>query len=164
MAGANTSAHAVALNRAFVREPFLPEPSRWNDVRDMLCGHCVNKAGCGLVEAMLAFAQGRTGVWPENAWVTDQGTSATCLSYAPIRAEPISRERLEALARTPEEALPHVCGGCAAKKGSEASVALHTQRDYRAAVRDQSEFTCHEDPENKRLCGGWCRAVQRKEG
>ena len=36
-------------------------------------------------------------------------------------------------------------------------------RDCRAAVRDQSEFTCHEDPENKRLCGGWCRAVQRKE-
>ncbi len=127
----------------------------------MLCGHCANRAGCGLVAEMLAFAQGR-GAWPENAWVTDLGTSATCLSYAPIRTEPISRERLDALAHTHEEHLPHVCGGCAAKKGSEASVALHTQRDYRAAVQDRSEFTCHEDPENKRLCGGWCRAVQRK--
>ncbi|MBN9319485.1 MAG: hypothetical protein J0I28_07360 [Caulobacterales bacterium] len=163
MAGANTSANTMLLNRGFVREPFLPDPARWNDVYDMLCGHCANKADCGLIEAMLAFAQGRTREWPENAWVTDLGTSATCLSYAPIRGETISRQRLDALAHTPDEALPHVCGGCAAKKGTEASVALHTQRDYRAAVRDQSEFTCHEDPENKRLCGGWCRAVQRKE-
>ena len=44
-----------------------------------------------------------------------------------------------------------------------ADLPREAQRDYRAAVRDQSEFTCHEDPENKRLCGGWCRAVQRKE-
>lgn len=153
---------AAPSDRVVAREPFLPPPERWDEVYQMLCGFCANRAHCGLPQAMADFANGR-GAWPKDAWVTDPGAGATCLSYAPIRTEAISRERLDALARTAEAQLPHVCGGCAARKGSEASVALHTQRDYRAAVRDQSEFTCHEDPENKRLCGGWCRAVQRKE-
>lgn len=149
--------------RIVPRTRFLPAPEHWNQVVDMLCANCALTDTCQLPAQMLAFAQGR-GDWPAEAWVTDPGAGETCLSYVPVPREAISRERLEALANTPEEYLPHVCGGCAASKGTGASVALHTQRDYRAAVRDKSEFTCHEDPENKRLCGGWCRAVQRKEG
>lgn len=145
------------------REPFLPVPEKWNDIAAMLCGHCVHQAQCHLPAAMLDFAYGRNTRWPDNAWVTDPGAACTCLSYTPRPVQPLAPSQLRALSETPEIDLPHVCEGCAARKGSEASVALHTQRDYRAAVRDRSQFTCHEDPENKRPCGGWCRAVQRKE-
>ena len=163
MATSISPAHAAGPDRSVIgREPFLPMPDKWNGVYDMLCSHCVHQPQCGLPTAMMDFAYGR-GPWPENAWVTDPGAGCTCLSYAPRPVPQISRQQLQALAEAPEESLPHVCGGCAARKGSEASVALHTQRDYRAAVRDRSQFACHEDPEGKRLCGGWCRAVQRKE-
>lgn len=145
-----------------VGEPFLPMPDKWNAVYEMLCGHCERQPHCRLPEAMMEFAYGRGG-WPDDAWVTDAGAGCTCLSYVPKPVKRMPDEELRAIASAPEDHLPHVCGGCAARKGSEASVALHTQRDYRAAVRDRSQFTCHEDPENKRLCGGWCRAVQRRE-
>ena len=154
---------ADADHAPMAREPFLPMPEKWNDVTRMLCGHCAHQEQCPLPPAMLDFAYGRRSEWPANAWVTDPGAGCTCLSYAPKPVQPIPVQQLQALTATPEEQLPHVCGGCAARKGSEASVALHTQRDYRAAVRDRSQFTCHEDPENKRLCGGWCRAVRRKD-
>lgn len=146
---------------AIVREPFLPPPDRWNEVYDMLCGHCGNQPQCQLVKSMLEFARGY-GQWPDNAWVSDPGAGATCLSYAPKYVAPMPAHRATALAEMPEEHLPTMCGGCAAQKGSEASVALHTQRDYKAAVRNGYEFNCHEDPEGKRLCGGWCRAVRRR--
>ena len=162
MASSNTVAQIPSDDVVVVREPFLPLPDKWNSVYDMLCNHCVHQPQCGLPDAMMAFAYGR-GAWPDNAWVTDPGAGCTCLSYAPRPIPKMPLEQLRALAGMPEEQLPHVCGGCAARKGSEASVALHTQRDYRAGVRDTSVFTCHEDPENKRVCGGWCRAVRRRE-
>lgn len=144
------------------RRPFLPHPDNWDTIYEMLCGHCAQQAVCQLPAAIMAFVRGK-GPWPENAWVTDPGAGCTCLSYRSRPVTPLTPEQRAALSKTPETELPHVCGGCAARKGSDASVALHTQRDYRTAVKDRSEFTCHEDPENKRLCGGWCRAVQRRE-
>ena len=147
---------------ASTRDPFLPLPDQWDAIYEMLCGHCDSQSQCGLPHAMLEFAYDR-GSWPDDAWVTDTGAGCTCLSYVPKPVQQISDAQLNAIAEMPADMLPHVCGGCAARKGSEASVALHTQRDYRAAVRERSQFTCHEDPENKRLCGGWCRALQRRE-
>jgi hypothetical protein len=104
------------------------------------------------------------GEWPEGGWVTDPGAGTSCLSYKPRGASPLSRPQLRRLTRQSEASLPPVCGGCAARKGSEASTSMHTLRDYAHAVKNRSPFTCHEDPAKTRLCGGWCRAVRRREG
>lgn len=163
MANNMTSTLAAGIDsKSIDREPFLPPPDRWNEVYSMLCGHCGRQPQCQLVKSMLDFARGH-GLWPDNAWVTDPGAGATCLSYAPKFVPTMPGHRAAALAEIPEEQLPTMCGGCAAQKGSEASVALHTQRDYKAAVLNRYEFNCHEDPEGKRVCGGWCRAVRRRD-
>lgn len=151
----------VRPDGAFERKPLLPPAERWDEIHEMLCGHCHLQPGCEIVKQMLRFAHGRAP-WPADAWVSDPGAGITCLSYVSKPKPKVAPELLETLANMSEEELPPTCGGCAARKGSEASVSLHTQRDYRAAVRDGSGFNCHEDPNDKAMCGGWCRAVLRK--
>lgn len=142
------------------REPYKPGDD-WTETYTMLCGYCRHQTQCQIVEAMIAYANG-DGPWPQGGWVTDPGAGVTCLSYEPRPRKALSRQRLRAITRTKDASLPPVCEGCASRKGSEASTALHTQRDYAAAVRDQAPFVCHEDPNLQRLCGGWCRAIKRK--
>jgi hypothetical protein len=144
------------------RQPYSPSIEEWPVLYGMLCGHCLHNLSCDITEAMIEMKEGAP--WPEGGWVTDPGAQVTCLSYAPIPQEPLARAERRRIAHRKEEDLPPVCGGCAARKGSEASVSLHTQRDYQAAVRDCSPFTCHEDPALKRLCGGWCRAIAARGG
>lgn len=142
------------------RLPYHPLQHEWAECYAMLCGHCERQLRCDVVEAMIAMKDG--GAWPEGGWVTDPGAGVTCLSYEPRPAKPMIRQQLRYMLRQREEDLPPMCGGCAARKGSEASVSLHTRRDYAAAVRNRSPFACHEDPDKQRLCGGWCRAVRRR--
>lgn len=140
------------------RKPHAPTAAEWTELYHMLCGHCALQTRCDVTEAMIEMKDG--GAWPEGGWVSDPGAGVTCLSYVPRPGKPISRQQVRHMARQREENLPPVCGGCAAQKGSEASVSLHTQRDYQAAVRNRTRFGCHEDPAiEKRPCGGWCRAV-----
>lgn len=143
-----------------VREPYVPEAEEWRATYEMLCGYCDRQLHCEITEAMIETKSGSP--WPSGGWVTDPGAGVTCLSYVPKTAKPMRRQQLRLMLRTPEPQLPPVCGGCAARRGSEASVSLHTRRDYAAAVKNRSPFTCHEDPAKARLCGGWCRAVQRR--
>lgn len=142
------------------RQPYAPSADEWGVLWTMLCGHCAHATRCQVVEGMIAMKDG--GAWPEGGWVTDPGAEVTCLSYTPVERRPVPRQQLRNLMRMPEDKLPPVCGGCAALRGSEASVSLHTQRDFAAAVRSRAPFVCHEDPEHKRLCGGWCRAIQKR--
>lgn len=121
----------------------------------MLCGHCRHMPGCDVIEGMIEAKDGES--WPEGGWVTDPGAGVTCLSYEPRPMERLSRQRLRHALR---KARP-MCGGCAAQKGSEASVSLHTRRDFHAAVKARALFACHEDPKLQRPCGGWCQAVRR---
>lgn len=157
---------ALAETRASLtpvgRQPYAPSAEEWRDLYEMLCGFCERQLRCEITEAMIEMKAG--GAWPEGGWVTDPGAQVTCLSYAPKPVKPLPRQQLRQMLRTPESRLPPVCDGCAAQRGSEASVSLHTRRDYAAAVRNRTAFICHEDPEKKRLCGGWCRAVRRKSG
>lgn len=137
------------------RTPYRPTQDEWTTLWEMLCGHCRHQGGCEIVESMIEMKNG--GPWPEGGWVTDPGAEVTCLSYEPRQMEKLSRQRLRAALR---KAGP-MCGGCAARKGSEASVALHTRRDFRAAVNAKALFVCHEDPKRMRPCGGWCQAIKR---
>lgn len=145
------------------RLPYHPSTSEWRDVWDMLCGHCIHAASCAIVEGMIAMKDGAD--WPQGGWVTDPGAGVTCLSYKPAPRRKLPRQQLRALDRQPEASLPPVCGGCAARPETEASTSLHTRRDFQASVRNESLFTCHEDPAKARPCGGWCRAVRaRRKG
>lgn len=148
---------AQAPPAAAERQPYHPTAEEWPDTFAMLCGHCAHMPGCDVVEGMIELKDG--GPWPAGGWVTDPGAGVTCLSYAPRAVQPLPRQQMRAMLRTPEHRLPPVCDGCAARKGSEASVSLHTQRDYAGAVKARTPFTCHKKPT---LCGGWCRAVRRR--
>lgn len=142
------------------RAPYAPTSAEWGACYEMLCGHCDHQLKCPIVEGMIEMKDG--SAWPEGGWVTDPGAGVTCLSYRPQERPAMVRQQRRAIIRMPEARLPPVCGGCAARKGSEASVSLHTQRDYQAAVRSQAPFACHEDPAKERLCGGWCRAISQR--
>lgn len=138
------------------RAPYSPTEDEWPDVFNMLCGHCAHARNCEVIERMIEMKAG--GPWPEGGWVTDPGAGVTCLSYEPnpLMMEPLTRQRLRQVTRKSGP----MCSGCAARKGSEASVSLHTRRDFHAAVKARALFVCHEDPALRRPCGGWCRAVQ----
>lgn len=139
---------------AITREPYRPDAAEWEEAYLMLCAYCAHAVGCQVVEGMIAIKDG--GDWPEGGWVTDPGAGITCLSYEPKPMAPLSRQRLRHAIR---KAKP-MCNGCAAQKGSEASVSLHTRRDFAAAVQARALFVCHEDPTLQRPCGGWCQAVK----
>jgi hypothetical protein len=141
-------------------QPYAPSDDEWGTTWAMLCGHCAAGGRCDIVDGMIEMKDGHP--WPAGGWVTDPGAGVTCLSYRPLARRPVQRQQLRHLMRMREGDLPPVCGGCAALKGSEASVSLHTQRDYAEAVRSRAPFLCHEDPAGKRLCGGWCRSIQRR--
>lgn len=148
--------------------PYKPSKADWGETWQMLCGHCRPAVGCAVVEGMILHSAG-DGPWPEGGWVTDAGAGVSCLSYEPAPMKRLPRQQLRALARRKEADLPPVCSGCAARKGSEASVSLHTRRDYAAAVQQGALFFCHErlpadrqDWRLENLCGGWCRAVRRR--
>lgn len=126
----------------------------------MLCAHCERQTRCEVVEGMIEMKDG--GTWPFGGWVTDPGAGVSCLSYEPKMRAPMVRQQLRSMLRAEERDLPPMCSGCAARKGSEASVSLHTRRDYQAAVRSRSKFVCHEDETKQRLCGGWCRAIRAR--
>jgi hypothetical protein len=143
------------------RDPYRPPSSEWSSTYQMLCGFCSNQLKCEIVERMIEMKEG--GHWPQGGWVTDPGAGVTCLSYSPKGAAALPRQQLRKMLRQAEDDLPPVCDGCAARKGTEASISLHTRRDFQAAVANKTVFACHEDPEHKRLCGGWCRAVRGKE-
>lgn len=151
---------ALQRQKPFEREPYTPTRESWREDFDLICRHCEHIGRCDVVEAMIEMQEG--GPWPAGGWVTDPGAGITCLSYEPRRRSALLRQQRRTIERMSEASLPPVCGGCAARKGSEASVALHTQRDFAASVRDRAPFVCHEDPAKEQLCGGWCRAMQRK--
>ncbi len=138
------------------REPYRPDASEWEEAYQMLCGHCAHQTQCQVVEGMIEMQEG--GEWPEGGWVTDPGAGVTCLSYEPKPMEKLSRQRLRHALR---KASP-MCEGCAAQKGSEASVSLHTQRDFQAAVSQRALFTCHAEGAEGKPCGGWCNAIRAR--
>jgi hypothetical protein len=142
------------------RRPIRPTDAEWPALYAMLCDHCVHQLSCPITERLIEAKDGAAP--PTDGWVTDPGAGVTCLSYAAKKLRPVSRQRLRAIARMDESALPLVCAGCAARKGSEASVSLHTRRDFEAAVRARALFVCHEDPAHEQPCGGWCRAIRRR--
>jgi len=152
------------LKKAKERVPFTPpeSPEEWRAEFEMLCLHCARfGAGCPIIEAMIEMRQG--GPWPDGGWVTDPGAGVTCLSYEAVNRPRLPRQQLRAIKRAPEHQLPPVCGGCAALKGSDASVSLHTRRDFAAAVKNESSFVCHEFPDKEHTCGGWCRAIRARD-
>lgn len=153
---------SIAQHSNPARQPYRPTKAEWEGCYAMLCRWCAHNTACDVIEAMIEMKDG--GAWPEGGWVSDPGAGVTCLSYEPAARTPMPRQQRRAIARTNESDLPPVCGGCAARKDSEASVSLHTRRDYQNCVRTGAPFVCHEDPELKRLCGGWCRAISRKGG
>jgi hypothetical protein len=143
------------------RKPYTPTVKDWSECYEMLCKHCARHTKCDVVEGMIEMHTG--GAWPEGGWVSDPGAGVTCLSYQPLARDPLPRQQRRQIMRLKEIDIPPICKGCAARKGSEASVSLHTRRDYQGSVRNRAPFVCHEDPELKRLCGGWCRALRNRE-
>lgn len=138
--------------------PYLPSAGEWTEIYDMLCGHCAHHLRCEVVERMIEM---RTlAEWPEGGWVWDRGGGTSCLSYQSKPIKRLPRQQLRRILRRKEANLPPVCGGCAARKGSEASTAHHTRVDFRNAVATSGTFICHE---TGGLCGGWCRAIRAKQ-
>tara|TARA_B100000700_G_scaffold42239_1_gene43245 strand:+ start:2644 stop:3090 length:447 start_codon:yes stop_codon:yes gene_type:complete len=138
------------------RTPYTPTAAEWTDTLDLLCAHCEHAWGCDVLEGMIEMKEGKA--WPAGGWVTDPGAGITCLSYQPQQRARLSRQRLRQAMR---DAVP-MCDGCAAQKGSEASVSLHTQQDFAAAVKNRSVFACHDGDNHGKPCGGWCQAVRRQ--
>lgn len=139
-------------------EPYKPKDTAdWQECWEVTCQHCARMPGCDVCEAMIeALSEG--GDWPAQGFVYDEGAGVSCLSYEPHRRGPkVSRQQLRALDRN----RPPVCGGCAARKGTEASKSRHTRRDFEAAVKDRTQFMCHE---TGAPCGGWVRALLAKKG
>lgn len=140
------------------RIPFKPEGEAWVESFAMLCGMCKHLDECQIIEGMIEMKDGKQ--WPQGGWVTDPGAGITCLSYQP---KPVRTLRGQELEDALNSAVP-MCGGCAARRGSDASKSLHTQRDFNAAVKRQGVFACHEGVNHGKPCGGWCNAVRRQMG
>ncbi|MGP9798175.1 hypothetical protein ACT3UJ_12545 [Halomonas sp. 86] len=138
------------------RIPFKPLGEEWTEAFAMLCGVCKHLGECQIIEGMIEMKDGAP--WPQGGWVTDPGAGITCLSYQPKPVRILEGQELEDALN---QAVP-MCGGCAARKGSEASKSLHTQRDFHAAVKRQGVFACHEGNNHGKPCGGWCNAVRRQ--
>lgn len=138
--------------------PYKPVRSEWSDIYEMLCNHCDLQLRCDVVEGMIEMKDG--GPWPEGGWIADVGGGVSCLSYVPLTQPALLPEKLQ---EAIDSAVP-MCHGCAARKGSEASVCLHTQRDFKAAVRNRTVFFCHQSEVNREPCGGWAQAVSSKLG
>lgn len=136
------------------RDPYRPSDDEWQEAWQMLCGHCADASNCQIVEGMIDMKDGDS--WPDGGWVTDPGAGITCLSYQPREMKRLSRQQLRQAMR---QAAP-MCDGCAAQKGSEASLSLHTRRDFTAAVKSKAMFVCHAEGQKGRPCGGWCRAIK----
>ena len=138
------------------RTPIRPSGEEWQELVNMLCFMCHKMGTCEVIEGMIEMKNG--GAWPAGGWVTDPGAGVTCLSYEPRPVRQLNeRELTDALT----SAVP-MCNGCAARKGSDASQSLHTQRDFNASVNRGGLFTCHEEGNQGKPCGGWCHAVKRK--
>lgn len=135
--------------------PYRPTDATWPEIYEMLCGHCARQLDCAVLEAMIALKDGAP--WPDGGWVHDIGAGVSCLSYETKPIRKATRQLVRQIRRLPEERLPPVCGGCAARKGTDASACRHTRKDFTAAVRTRGVFRCHETGE---LCGGWCRAIR----
>lgn len=140
------------------RAPYEPTVDEWPEIWVMLCGHCANAGGCEVVEGMIEMKEG--GEWPQGGWVTDPGAGVTCLSYTPKPLRQLTDHQLD---EAKAQAVP-MCSGCAAQKGSEASVSLHTRRDFKVAVESRALFVCHEEGQKGRPCGGWCNALRNGDG
>lgn len=140
------------------RKPIVPHPDMWREAIAVLCEPCRHFPGCDVVEGMIEMKEG--GEWPEGGWVTDPGAGITCLSYQPRSVRKLSGVELD---QALKDSVP-MCDGCAARKGTDASKALHTQRDFSQSVKDQGRFTCHKPESKDKSCGGWCSAVVRKRG
>ncbi|KFF48127.1 hypothetical protein GY26_16255 [Gammaproteobacteria bacterium MFB021] len=138
------------------REPYAPTNAEWEGLFNNLCMHCDRLGRCDVIEGMIEMKDG--GEWPQGGWVTDPGAAVTCLSYEPKPRLPLSRQRLRQAMR---KSVP-MCDGCAARKGSDASRSLHTQRDFAESVRSRAQFNCHAAGNEGKPCGGWCQAVKRQ--
>jgi|GEM_PF-1667632 len=139
------------------RQAYIPTPADWADTYNMLCMHCAHQTGCDVIEGMIDCKDGSE--WPKGGWVTDPGSDVTCLSYQARQMRTLSPVEL---AEVFNKARPEMCSGCAARRGSEASVSLHTQRDFAQAVNCSALFLCHEDSKLEQPCAGWRNAVKRK--
>lgn len=146
------------------RVPIRPSgPAEIKEGMELTCLHCARgkDLACEVLMGMVDVAAG-AGDWPEGGWVTDPGAGQTCLSYEARTDRPrVSRQQIRRLGRMNPGTMAPVCGGCAARKGSEASCALHTRRDFAASVSLPSVFLCHE---TGGYCGGWIRALLAKRG
>lgn len=140
-----------------MREPYQPSVMEWSLVFDMLCLECSKVSGCQICESMILHKDG--GDWPDGGWVSDPGSGVTCLSYQPRGRDALPEKDLIAATK---RAAP-MCSECAARRGSDASVSLHTRRDFKAAVRDGYEFVCHHGDQKGRPCGGWAEAVKARQ-
>lgn len=138
--------------------PYKPSKKEWGEIYEMLCNHCDMQLRCEVVEGMIEMKDG--GEWPEGGWIVDVGGGVSCLSYVALKQEPLTPDQLQ---KAIDSAVP-MCNGCAARKGSEASVCLHTQRDFKAAVKNQTVFFCHQKDRERDPCGGWAQAVSSKLG
>lgn len=137
--------------------PYQPIKEEWREVFDMLCGHCANLlTGCDIVDGMIEMKDG--GDWPAGGWVHDVGAGVSCLSYKTAAMETLTESDLQFYIN---KAVP-MCDGCAARKGSEASISHHTRIDFREAVNNKALFTCHKACNLGKPCGGWANAVASK--
>lgn len=136
------------------RKPYKPTSNEWEDAFNMLCYHCSRFDDCSVIEGMIEMKCPEE--WPSGGWVSDPGSGVTCLSYQPKKRKTLQGEELK---KALSEAVP-MCDGCAAQKGSDASVSLHTRRDFVVAVKTKALFTCHTEGQEGKPCGGWRRAVQ----
>lgn len=140
------------------RKPIVPNADMWREAIAMLCEPCRHFPGCDVVEGMIEMKEG--GEWPEGGWVTDPGAGMTCLSYQPMSVRTLSDDELMGALSDSVS----MCDGCAARKGTDASKVLHTQRDFSQAVKDRGKFMCHKPESKGKSCGGWCSAVLRRRG
>ena len=138
-------------------KPYNPADAEWADLYEMLCSYCRHHLNCAVIEGMIEMKHGAP--WPDGGWVHDRGAGVSCLSYQTKPLAELSRQQLRRIQRMPEDQIPPVCGGCAARKGTDASKSRHTRADFQSAVSSHGKFFCHETGE---LCGGWCRAIRAK--
>lgn len=138
--------------------PYKPDNHEWTEAFNMLCGHCSSFPNCDIVDGMIEMKEG--GDWPSGGWVHDAGAGISCLSYRSIvdEASQLSDSEL----KTHINNAAPMCEGCAARKGTEASVSHHTRIDFKAAVSKKVLFTCHKECNLGKPCGGWAAAISAR--
>ena len=148
----------IMRNHPGKRKPLkLIGTDKWVEAIEMLCYFCQRFPDCDVLEEMIKSKSSDKQI--ASGFCTDPGSEISCFSFKPKGYRTLSPQVIQEI-RSKYSGLD-MCSGCAARKGSDASMSLHTQRDFRKCVDDRSLFGCHDPRRKNEPCIGWLCAITK---